>query len=154
MKSLNRKGSQHLACALIERTAMASDSDNQAPSLSLGMSLGELLSELPRGTRIRVLSSRQSSMDLILDGSSDKSPSRLSVSDRFLEPEELVQNGFGELSVSEAAQQLGISRQAVLTAVKRGAIAARRVGGMFLVDARSVQSYRPRGKSGQTRSQP
>jgi len=113
------------------------------------------LSELPKGTRIRIqpdqliklFSSRCGSMDLILSDGPMPPPNQPSVSDRFLRAEELVQEGYGELSVSEAASQLGISRQAVLTAIKRGAIAARRVGGVFLVDARSVRNYRPRGKS-------
>ena len=130
---------------------MANGNDTPSPSLLLEIPL----SELPKGTRLRIdsnelirlLSSRQKSMDLIL---SDTTPPSPPVSDRFLEASELVRSGYGELSVSEAAKQLGISRQAVLTAIKRGAIAARRVGGVFLVDAQSVRSYRPRGKSGGT----
>lgn len=133
---------------------MTDGRDNSGPSLLLEIPL----SELPAGTRVRIdagdlirlLSSRQSSMDLILSDGSASPPSNVPLSDRFLEADELVRSGYGELSVSEAAQQLGISRQAVLTAVKRGAIAARRVGGVFLVEARSVRSYRPRRKSGQS----
>lgn len=127
---------------------------NASPSLVLEIPL----SELPQGTRIRIqpdqlfqlISSRQGSMDLILSNGSSTPPGRPLVSERFLGADELVRGGYGELSVSEAASQLGISRQAVLTAIKRGAIAARRVGGVFLVDARSVQGYRPRGKSTRT----
>src|ERR1043165_4408813 len=132
--------------------AMTDGRDNPGPALLLEIPL----SELPAGTRvqidagdlIRLLASRQSSMGLVITAGSTRSRSSGPPSDRFLEADELVRSGYGELSVSEAAQQLGISRQAVLTALKRGAIAARRVGGVFLVDARSVKSYRPRRKSG------
>jgi excisionase family DNA binding protein len=131
---------------------MTDGRDNPGPALLLEIPL----SELPAGTRVRIdagdlirlLSSRQSSMDLILSDGSACPPGDAPSFDRFLEADELVRSGYGELSVSEAAKQLGISRQAVLTAVKRGAIAARRVGGVFLVDARSVRSYRPRRRSG------
>lgn len=140
---------------------MTNDRDNTTASGDAALALMTEIpvSELPRGTRIRVepdelfrlLESRRRSMDLILCDSSGTQPKQSSASARFLEADELVRSGYGELSVSEAAKQLDISRQAVLTAIKRGAIVARRVGGVFLVDAQSVRSYQPRGKSGKTK---
>jgi excisionase family DNA binding protein len=129
---------------------MTDGRDNPGPSLLLEIPL----SELPTGTRvrmdtdalIRLLSSRRTATDLIFSDGSGSSDDA-AVSGHFLEADELVRSGYGELSVSEAAEQLGISRQAVLSAVKRGAIAARRVGAAFLVDARSVKRYRPRRRS-------
>lgn len=61
--------------------------------------------------------------------------------DLFFSATEIAQSG-REMSVKEAADYLKVTRQAVLSQVRRGAIQARRVGKVHLVDGVSVYRYR------------
>lgn len=60
----------------------------------------------------------------------------------FLSADELVQHRYGEITVTEAAGVLGISRQAVHKALERGALQARVIRTLRLVSAASVAAYR------------
>ena len=60
---------------------------------------------------------------------------------------ELLEHGDGEITVAEASEVLGITRQAVLNAIHRGALRSRKVGRrLLLVDVRSVKNYKVRGE--------
>ena len=113
------------------------------------------LDRLPEGTRLQLdaksliafLEARSSSVEVTI-GAPHSRAGDAAAKDHFLSPAEMADLGQGEITVSEAAEQLGISRQAVLLAVKRNALKARRVGPVFLIDVASLNSYRPRQKRG------
>ncbi|XXT24045.1 hypothetical protein WME94_21130 [Sorangium sp. So ce429] len=113
------------------------------------------LDRLPEGTRLQLdaksliafLEARSSSVEVTI-GAPDSPAGDAAAKDHFLSPAEMDELGQGEITVSEAAGRLGISRQAVLLAIKRDALKARRVGPVFLVDIASLKSYRPRQSRG------
>lgn len=66
--------------------------------------------------------------------------------DRIPDPRQLVADAEKEVSVNSAADMLGVSRQAVISAIHRGALKARRLEGSraLLVEVASVRAYRRR----------
>jgi excisionase family DNA binding protein len=42
----------------------------------------------------------------------------------------------------EAAEQLGISRQAVIKAIKRGTLKAKQYGRAYLISSKAIETYR------------
>jgi hypothetical protein len=112
------------------------------------------LERLPHGTRLQIdtksllelLDEQASSIELVVDRRAAPGERARAL---FLAPAEMER---GEVTVGEAAKALGITRQAVLLAIKRSALKARRVGPVFLVDVASINAYRPRRKTGTPQS--
>jgi len=55
----------------------------------------------------------------------------------------LAERGTGEISISDAARRARVSRQAILGAIRRGTLAAKRivVGSVYSVDVQSLRVY-------------
>lgn len=98
-----------------------------------------LLAAIPLGTTVTLTASELRSL---LYAVTQRQEFAASEQPCFATPAEAEDIEGAVMTVTEAGKQIGVTRQAVLAAIRRGKLQARRLGSILLVNGPSVKAYR------------